>query len=104
MDIKKCIGQRIKELRKQRGLSQENLAEILNIAQNSLSCIERGENFFTSETLEKLLQVLEVEPEELFNFKSFQPREDLMREIITMLEHQPDKIQDIYKITRALTL
>lgn len=104
MNIKKCIGKRIKELRKQRNLSQEKLAEILDISQNGLSCIERGENFFTSETLEKLLHVLGVEPEDLFNFKAFQPNDDLMNEIVAMLQRQPDKIQDVYKITRALTL
>ena len=104
MNIKKCIGQRIKELRKRNGLSQEKLAEKLDISQNAMSFIENGKNFITSDTLEKLLTVFEVEPEELFNFKSFQPRTDLMREIISMLEKQPDKITDIYKITRALTL
>lgn len=37
------IGQRIKELREQRGINQEKLAEILNINKATLSRIERGE-------------------------------------------------------------
>ena len=37
------IGQRIKELREQRDIKQEKLAEILNINKATLSRIERGE-------------------------------------------------------------
>ena len=104
MNIKKCIGQKIKELRKRKGFSQEKLSEMIDISQNALSLIENGENFFTSDTLEKLITAFDIEPEELFNFKHLQPKDNLMEEIIKMLENQPDKIQDIYKITRALTL
>lgn len=53
MDIKKSLGTRIKELRKQRSLSQEKLAELVEISQNALSYIETGDNFCTAETLEK---------------------------------------------------
>ena len=45
MELKKNIGKRIKELRKKRGLSQERLAELVNIEQNSLSYIETGACF-----------------------------------------------------------
>lgn len=38
--LNKEIGKRIRYLRKQRGLSQEKLAECLNIATTSLSYIE----------------------------------------------------------------
>ena len=37
------IGQRIRELREQRKISQEELAVILNISKGTLSRIERGE-------------------------------------------------------------
>ena len=104
MDIKKCIGLKIKELRKSRNLSQEKLSEMIDISQNALSLIETGDNFFTADTLERLLIALDVEPEQLFNFKHYQPKQKLMDEIVSMLEKQPDKISDIYKITKALTL
>ncbi len=104
MNIKKQLGQRIKELRKKRGLSQEKLSEKLDISQNALSFIETGENFFTSDTLEKLITALEIEPEELFTFKHLQPKNDLLNEIVEILQNNPEKIQEVYKITRALTL
>ena len=39
---KKAIGERIRELRKAKGLSQNELAEILNISQDAVSKIEQG--------------------------------------------------------------
>lgn len=104
MNIKKSIGKRIKELRKIRHLSQEQLAEKIDINQNALSYIETGENFFSAETLEKLISALRVEPSELFEVKHFQKDEELIEEIVQMLRENPDKIKDIYKITRSLVL
>ncbi len=37
-------GDRIKELRKQRGLTQKEFCKIINAKQAKLSCIERGTN------------------------------------------------------------
>lgn len=104
MNIKKSIGQRIKELRKRKQFSQEKLAEMLEINQNALSYIETGENFFSSETLEKLITALQIEPQDLFTFNHLQPKEDLKNEIIKILENNPDKIQEIYKIIKAITV
>ncbi len=92
MSIKKYIGKRIKEIRKSKHLSQEQLSEMLDISQNALSYIETGENFFSAE------------PYELFNFDHLQSHDNLLGEIVKMLEENPDKVQDIYKITKALTL
>ena len=41
MDFKQG-GQAIRRIRKERGMTQEQLAEITNIASNSISRIERG--------------------------------------------------------------
>lgn len=102
MNIKKSIGKRIKELRKIRHMSQEQLAELVDINQNALSYIETGENFFSAETLEKLINALQIDPSELFEVKHLQNNEKLLEEILQMLKNNPDKIKDIYKITRSL--
>lgn len=104
MNIKKYLGKRIKELRKNKHYSQEQLAEKLEISQNALSYIETGENFFSAETLERLIKTFDIEPQELFTFSHLQPKENLIDEIIIMLKNNPDKIQEVYKITKALTL
>lgn len=45
MNIKKEIGERIKRVRKQRGYTQEELAEIMEISSRNLSNIELGNSF-----------------------------------------------------------
>lgn len=102
MDIKQKIGRRIKELRKSKKLSQEKLSEMVDIAQNSLSYIETGDNFFTAETLEKLISALDIEPQELFNFEHFKTNDELVQEINSILSKNPEKIPEFYKILKAI--
>ena len=102
MKLKSNIGKRIKEIRKKKGLSQEKLAELVDIEQNTLSCIETGNNFCTAETLEKIINALEVEPAELFNFGHQKDNETLLIEINSMLNKTPDKIPEVYKTIKAI--
>lgn len=102
MKFKKQIGKRIKELRKNRGLSQEKFAEMIDTAQNTLSYIETGVNFCSADTLEKIINALEIEPQELFDFGHFKHQNQLIKEINEMLNDNPNKVKDIYKIVKAL--
>ncbi len=52
--------------RKKAGLSQELLAEKLEISQNHLELIERGKQFVSYTLLERMLTVLNVKPAALF--------------------------------------
>ena len=51
MSIKKNLGNRIREIRISRSLTQEALAEKINLSAKSLSQIELGNNFVSAETL-----------------------------------------------------
>lgn len=68
MDNKKKLGKRIKELRKQKGFTQEQVAEMIDLEQNTISVIESGRNFPTLVTLEKIAKVLNVELSDFFNY------------------------------------
>lgn len=67
-NLKEQFGKRIKELRKNRGLTQEKLAELIGLNQRQLTRIESGVNFASSETITKLAIALEVEPRCFFEF------------------------------------
>lgn len=69
MNIKALIGQRIKELRKRRGLSQEEVAEKADTSPNYLSRMERGTENPTLDMLIKLSDALAVDLWELFDYK-----------------------------------
>ena len=69
MDKKKLLGRRIKELIKQKNISQEKLAELVGIEPTALSNIVTGRNYPLMSTLEKILQVLGVNFSDVFNFE-----------------------------------
>ena len=61
-DIKKLFGKRIKELRTKQGLTQEQLAEMIEVGERNLSKIECGNVFVKASTIAKLINALQVEP------------------------------------------
>ena len=63
------LGQNIQTIRKLKGLTQQALSEQIGINLQSLSKIERGINYPTFDTLEKLIEVLQVTPNELLSGK-----------------------------------
>ena len=84
-DLQKKLGQRIKKLRISQGYSQENLAEELDIAINTLSNIERENSFMTSATLEKIIKVFHVSYSDLFSFDEIDTCETLYNSILSIL-------------------
>ena len=87
-DIKKLLGKRIKELRKEKTLSQEGLAEIIGIEPNNLSRIENGRNYPTPENLSKIAHALGVDIYKLYFFEHHKSYENIKNEIINALEDE----------------
>lgn len=81
-DLKSKLGKRIQEIRKSKGLTQEKLAELINIDIPNLSNIERGKKFMTASTLEKIITVLGIEEKDLFDFEHIKSTDELKKEII----------------------
>ena len=61
------LGNNIQTIRKFRGMKQQELADKIGINMQSLSKIERGLNYPAYETLEKIMEVLDVTPNELLS-------------------------------------
>ena len=66
-DIAKIIGQRIRNYRTQKGLSQEKLAELAGCHPTYIGQLERGEKNATLESVEKIASALDVSLSELFD-------------------------------------
>jgi len=60
-----CLGENVKKIRKNVGLKQQELADKIGINLQNLSKIERGINYPTYETLEKIMTTLNVKPNAL---------------------------------------
>lgn len=69
MELKRSLGRKIVCLRKGAGWSQSILAEKLEVSDNFIGQIERGERSPSMSTLHKLSRVFNVPVSELFVFK-----------------------------------
>lgn len=61
------LGENIQKIRKYKGLTQQELADKIGVKMQSLSKIERGINHPTYETFEKILDVLDITPNQLLS-------------------------------------
>lgn len=64
----KLVGERIRALRKAKGLTQEALAEKAGIHYSYMSGIENADRNISMETLEKIIVALDVAAVEVFQF------------------------------------
>ena len=64
--VQKIIGRRIQEIRKQRGLTQEQMAERVNISPHYLSALERGVYNIKLDLLVDILNILNCSADEVF--------------------------------------
>lgn len=67
MDLVKIVGERIRFYRKERGLSQEELAFRASLHNTYIGQLERGEKNATIESLAKVCAALDITLAELIN-------------------------------------
>jgi transcriptional regulator with XRE-family HTH domain len=64
--IQKHFGERVRELRKQKGLSQEALALSCELDRSYIGGVERGERNISLLNIQKIADALGISPRELF--------------------------------------
>ena len=101
-NFKKLFGKRIKELRIKQGLTQEQLAEMIEVGERNLSKIECGNVFVKASTITKLIKALKVEPQELFEFSQYQEQKYIKQELINAIENDDVDIDLLFRIYRSI--
>lgn len=71
MSIKVKVGQRIRELRNEIGISQEALANKAEIDRTYVTDVENGRRNISIENLEKLVNSLEIPFKDFFDSPNF---------------------------------
>lgn len=72
MDTKSRLGLRLKAIRKQKKLTQDELATRMGRSVDALSNIERGKSLPSFATIEMLSQALDIPLKSLFDFDEVQ--------------------------------
>lgn len=62
MSLRSVVATNLRRIRRQQGLSQEELADRAGLNRNYVGMLEREENAATVDVLERLAEVLSVEP------------------------------------------
>jgi len=105
MDLKKELGKNIQKYRKLNKITQEKLAEIIDVEINSISALERGINFPSTTTLERLANALNVSLADLFTFYNNDCCADIEKEILAnfnLIKNDKTKLRAINAFIKSL--
>lgn len=69
MKVAKAVGENLKQARKFKGLTQAEVAKILNMTQQQYSRFENGIFELNYEQILELCELYEISPNELFQIK-----------------------------------
>lgn len=104
--IKKNFGSVVKKLRMSKSLTQEQLAERLDLQMQTITSIETGRSFISCEVLAKLCNYFNVEPSYLFSLNHIDLSENnlnYIKEINRVLKgFNSEKLEEIFNILLAL--
>lgn len=105
MDIKKELGEKIKKLRKKHGLTQEQLAELIDISSRNISNIELGVSFVKADTFEKILEAFNITAEQLFENSHIKTNHELIKDIdnlINSIKNDTKMLKKVHKILKYI--
>ena len=85
MNLKKCFGQNVQKYRKHRNLTQERLAELVGVDVTSISAFETGKYFPSADNLSRIVEVLQVQFSDLFEFDSLRSNDEVFEDIISII-------------------
>ena len=82
---KKILGKQLKQIRIDRGFSQEKLSEMVDISPRQMCVIENGNSIPSLDTFIKIAQTLHFDINEFFNIDT-EPTEKLRTDIIKLIQ------------------
>lgn len=103
MSLKETFAKNLKELRKRNKITQEQLAELVNVAPRHISFIETGRSFPSCELLERICNVLHAEYTDFFQTSQAYSREELIQNLeFTIQNLNDEQLNYLVKIAKEL--
>lgn len=101
-NIKVLLGKKIREIRKARKLTQEQLAERIDIGTPNISYFETGKFSPSIETLEKIAKALDVEIYQLYMFQPQKSIDEIRTELINFINSDEQTSRLLYKFYKSI--
>ncbi len=92
------LSKRLKELRINRGLTQRELGEHVNVTKVSICCYENGTRVPTLDTLTKLGKVLDVDVDYLLGYDNPVKSKGKNKKVTTMAEEEIEFVKGLREI------
>ena len=80
--LKYLFGKRVRNIRKSRKLTQEQLAELIGMDTHHLCKMENGSHFPKIKNLAKMVEVLNINIKELFTFEEHKTEDEQIKDNI----------------------
>ena len=94
------LAENLQLLRKQKGKTQEELAEVFNVSSQSISKWELGINCPDITMLPKIADYFKVSIDELLGYKPMSSINSIYIDVKSLIDSSSNKIDDAYKIAR----
>jgi transcriptional regulator with XRE-family HTH domain len=100
----KNIGKIIKQIREEKGLTQQQLAELINMHRSNYSKVESGERDLSIEAINKVAKFFGMTIDQLVNFDGHIPDEvtvedkTLMEQVKLIQELEPEEKSMVFKM------
>lgn len=105
IDIKKIFGLNLRKLRKINNITQEEFAESVGMATQTINIIENGRQFPKIENFEKICEVYKISPSQLLIIPDEMKKSadiKLVNKIVSQLENLNSKeLETIYRLIKA---
>ncbi len=99
---KEIIGKKIRQIRRERGFSQEELSEKIDISPRHMCTIENGNSYPSIETFVRIASVLDIDINEFFNITPTN-NDALRTEIYNLIQTStPQELKLIKEIITAV--
>lgn len=103
MNLKSRFGKRIQELRIKHQLKQSELAEMVEIATKTQSCIETGRNFPSADLIERYAKAFNTDVSDILAINHTNNNQELLKDISNMVSQANEQeIIIIHKFLKSL--
>lgn len=108
-NVEKLIGEQIARLRKERELTQSQLAELIDVSTETISRLERGVSIPSIRTLEKISKALHISMKGLFDFekpiksKESEIEREATRIMTYLLSKRVGDIRMCFRVLKCIT-